>query len=88
MGDLLNMIEMRVAITMIQTAKGYRHGTMYRFECPRCKKLIRFYSDVGCPVVCKQCDEVLPDLRRMYEDLKERIDWHQHYLISYNGGMI
>jgi ribosomal protein S27E len=80
------MIEIKTGKTIISTTSGNMKAVVFRFDCPQCGEALMFYNLEACPITCRKCHRVLPDMRMMMGILKERINWHQFRRWGYSGG--
>lgn len=60
---------------VISVIENYRHGrSITEFSCPKCGGTDDFL--ITQPIICKKCDNMLPDVESVVEDSDDRIFFH------------
>lgn len=67
------MIHLRIIIEP-EISPGLRFFPETVYICPKCEAIGFFYSI--SPTRCKECNEPIPDLRKLKEDLNARKQYH------------
>jgi len=54
---------------------------VYDYRCPRCHNIVMFFESDRSPIICK-CGCVQADMKGLHKYIRDRIDWHYHYMIK------